>query len=134
MNTHELQIQIGEHLSNGITQLNQKIDAMIMALYNLEMKVECIFEKVEKIQNLNQQPNQQPNQQYNDSFDTDTKRKISDIKKERDFQRLLDKEKKLWEKEYHEQEQKLSIAREEWEAEAKENQMKLDEIKFSYLS
>jgi hypothetical protein len=130
MNTHELQIQIGEHLSNGITQLNQKIDAMIMALYNLEMKVECIFEKVEKIQNLNQQPNQQ----HNDSFDTDTKRKISDIKKERDFQRLLDKEKKLWEKEYHEQEQKLLLAREEWESEAKENQMKLDEIKFSYLS
>ncbi len=129
MNTHELQIQIGEHLSNGIMQLNQKIDGLIMALYNLEMKVECIFERVEKIQNLNQQPNQ-----HNDSFDTDTKRKISEIKKEKDFQRLLDKEKKLWEKEYHEQEQKLSIARQEWESEALENQMKLDKINFSYLS
>ena len=129
MNTHELQIQICEHLSDGIIQLNNKLDNMIMALYNLEMKVECIFERVEKIQNQTHQQNHS-----NDSFDTDTKRKISDIKKERDFQRLLDKEKKLWEKEYLEQEQKLLLARQEWETEANENQMKLDEIKFSYLS
>jgi hypothetical protein len=129
MNTHELQIQIGEHLSDGIIQLNNKLDNMIMALCNLEMKVECIFEKVEKIQNQTYQQNYS-----NDSFDTDMKRKISDIKKERDFQRLLDKEKKLWEKEYMEQEQKLSIARQEWEAEELENQMKLDKINFSYLS
>ena len=129
MNTHELQIQICEHLSDGIIQLNNKLDNMIMALYNLEMKVECIFERVEKLQN---QTNQQSHS--NDSFDTDTKRKISDIKKERDFQRLLDKEKKLWEKEYLEQEQKLSLARQEWEAEEIENQMKLDKINFSYLS
>lgn len=131
MNTHELQIQIGEHLSNGITQLNQKLDSMIMALYNLEMKVECISERIEKIQNQTYQQNQNHS---NDSFDTDMKRKISDVKKERDFQRLLDKEKKLWEKEYLEQEQKLSLARQEWEAEELENQMKLDKIKFSYLS
>jgi hypothetical protein len=102
---------------------------MIMALYNLETKVEFIFERVEKLQN---QTNQQSHS--NDSFDTDMKRKISDIKKERDFQRLLDKEKKLWEKEYLEQEQKLSLARQEWEAEELENQMKLDKINFSYLS
>lgn len=127
MNTHELQIQIGEHLSDGITQLNNKLDNMVMALYNLEMKVEFIFERIEKIQTHQQNHS-------NDSFDTDMKRKISDIKKERDFQRLLDKEKKLWEKEYLEQEQKLSLARQEWEAEELENQMKLDKIKFSYLS
>ena len=129
MNTHELQIQIGEYLSDGIIQLNNKLDNMIMALYNLETKVECMFERVEKLQN---QTNQQSHS--NDSFDTDMKRKISDIKKERDFQRLLDKEKKLWEKEYLEQEQKLSLARQEWEAEELENQMKLDKINFSYLS
>ncbi len=129
MNTHELQIQICEHLSDGIIQLNNKLDNMIMALYNLETKVEFVFERVEKLHN---QTNQQSHS--NDSFDTDTKRKISDIKKERDFQRLLDKEKKLWEKEYLEQEQKLLLARQEWETEANENQMKLDEIKFSYLS
>jgi hypothetical protein len=129
MNTHELQIQIGEHLSDGIIQLNNKLDNMIMALCNLEMKVECIFERVEKIQNQTHQQNHS-----NDSFDTDMKRKISDIKKEREFQRLLDKEKKLWEKEFMEQEQKLSIARQEWEAEELENQMKLDKINFSYLS
>ena len=124
---HELQIQIGEHLANGITQLHQKLDNMVIALCNLEMKVEYIFEKVENI------TKNQGNHSY-DSFDTDSKRKISDIKKERDFQRLLDKEKKLWEKEYLEQEQKLSLARQEWEAEELENQMKLDKIKFSYLS
>ena len=129
MNTHELQIQIGEHLSDGIIQLNNKLDNMIMALYNLETKVEFVFERVEKLHN---QTNQQSHS--NDSFDTDMKRKISDIKKERDFQRLLDKEKKLWEKEYLEQEQKLSLARQEWEAEELENQMKLDKINFSYLS
>jgi hypothetical protein len=131
MNIHELQIQIGEHLSDGIIQLNQKLDNMIMALYNLEMKVESIFERVEKLQNQTQSYHQSHS---NDSFDTDMKRKISDIKKERDFQRLLDKEKKLWEKEYIEQEKKLSIARQEWEADALENQMKLDKINFSYLS
>jgi hypothetical protein len=124
---HELQIQIGEHLANGITQLHQKLDNMVIALCNLEMKVEYIFEKVENI------TKNQGNNSY-DSFDTDSKRKISDIKKERDFQRLLDKEKKIWEKEYMEQEQILLDAREQWETEAKENQMKLDEIKFSYLS
>jgi hypothetical protein len=129
MNTHELQIQIGEHLSDGIIQLNNKLDNMIMALYNLETKVEFMFERVEKLHN---QTNQQSHS--NDSFDTDMKRKISDIKKERDFQRLLDKEKKLWQKEYLEQEQKLSLARQEWEAEELENQMKLDKINFSYLS
>ena len=42
--------------------------------------------------------------------------------------------KKLWQKEYLEQEQKLSLARQEWEAEELENQMKLDKINFSYLS
>lgn len=133
MNTHELQIQIGEYLSDGIIQLNNKLDNMVMALYNLETKVECMFERVEKIQNQIQSQSHQQSHS-NDSFDTDMKRKISDIKKERDFQRLLDKEKKLWEKEYLEQEQKLSLARQEWEAEELENQMKLDKINFSYLS
>ena len=119
MTNQELQIQIGEHLADGIRQLHQKIDNMLMAFCNLEMKVEYIFQKVENI-----------NKNQDDSFDTDSKRKISEIKKERDFQRLLEKEKKLWEKEYHEQEQNLLNARQEWE----DNQMKLDDIKFSYLT
>lgn len=121
ISNQDLQIQIGEHLADGIRQLHQKLDNMLMAFCNLEMKVEYIFQKVE---NMNMNKNQ------DDSFDTDSKRKISEIKKERDFQRLLEKEKKLWEKEYIEQEQQLLLARQEWE----DNQMQLDKINSSYLS
>jgi hypothetical protein len=134
MNNHELQIQIGEHLSNGIIQLTQKIDNMLMALCNLEMKVDYIYEKVENIQTIYNYKNQNNTNTNTNTFDTDTKRKISDARKEKDLQRLLDKEKKLWEKEYLEQDRILSEARQQWESEEKDKQMKLDEIKFSYLS
>jgi hypothetical protein len=123
ISNQDLQIQIGEHLADGIRQLHQKLDNMLMAFCNLEMKVEYIFQKVENM-NMNM------NKTHDDSFDTDSKRKISEIKKERDFQRLLEKEKKLWEKEYMEQEQQLLLARQEWE----DNQMQLDKINSSYLS
>jgi hypothetical protein len=39
----------------------------------------------------------------NTEFDPDTKRKISTARKERDYQRLLEKEREQWEKEYQQQ-------------------------------
>jgi len=129
METYQLQIQIGEYLVNLLSQLDQKlntmndiinnIDSRLTRLENNQLNYIVLVDLLKKIESyLNQSNNNNNNHSnINNDYDFEIKRKISVVKREKDFQRLLEKEKLLWEKEYKEQEELLIKAKEEWEKE-----------------
>ncbi len=144
MESYQLQIQIGEYLVNLLSQLDQKmntinevissIDSRLSKLENMQMNY-TIY--VDSLQRLNKCGNGNENEnQYNShtEYENELKRKISVVKKERDFQRLLEKEKIQWEKDYKEQDEKLAEAKQEWEHQMSEKKAYIDSINCSYIS
>ena len=135
MESHQLQIQIGEYLVSLLSQLDQKInniDSRLARLENNQLNYVVLVDLLKKIEShLNQ-----AHSNTNSDYDLELKRKISVVKKERDFQRLLEKEKLLWEKEYKEQEELLIKAKEAWEKEVfdKLSSIKEENDECSYYS
>ncbi len=128
MQDQQLQIQIGEYLSNLITQLDQKINILNSSMITLDQKMNQILVKMESVTNDNYKNN--PTE-----FDTDTKRKISQVRKERELNRILEKEKKIWENECAEQDRLIELAREEWEKENRQMKHNMDDDhSYSYLA
>ena len=118
----QLQIQICEHLSNLINHLDQKINYINSSITILDQKMNQIITKMEG-----------SNLEY--EFDTNTKRKLSQARKEKEFNRILEREKKLWENEYAEQDRLIDLERQKWEKEYHEMKLHKDEDhSFSYLS
>jgi hypothetical protein len=130
MNQCDLQIQIGEYLSNLMMQMDQKINHLAEHLNSLETKLDNVIQHINTIE-TNYHNNYKNS--YN-TFDTDAKRKISMARYERDLERLLEREKANWEREYLEQEKVLELAREKWELEAEKRKIKMNDMNFSYLS
>jgi hypothetical protein len=128
MQDQQLQMQIGEYLSNLITQLDQKINIINSSMIILDQKMNQILLKMDAFTNDNYKNN-------SIEFDTDTKRKISQVKKERELNRILEKEKKIWENECAEQDRLIELAREEWEKENRQMKTNIDEDhSYSYLA
>ena len=147
MESYQLQIQIGEYISNLVQQLDQKMNTISEQINNIEGNIENISSRLSKIENvnmtlmlninscINSNINSTINKKHDNSeFDPDTKRKISIAKKERDYQRLLEKEREQWEKEYQQQDLLLARAREEWEKERHKKNMELNNNPYSYIS
>ncbi len=135
-NLYQLQINIGEHLSGLITQIDNKINNLTDIVYNLEHKINIISEKLNNIdipnkKNSNHNTNNNNSRYYNDiNDDSDVKRKISNVKKTL----IIEKEKEKWIKEYKEQEELLIKAKEEWTKEQQELQEMEHNYTFSYLN
>jgi hypothetical protein len=137
-NLYQLQINICEHLSGLIIQIDNKINNLTDIVYNLEHKINIISEKLNNIDipnkknsNSNHNTNNNNSRYYNDiNDDSDVKRKISNIKKTL----IIEKEKEKWIKEYKEQEELLIKAKEEWTKEQQELQEMEHNYTFSYLN
>jgi hypothetical protein len=89
---------------------------------------------IDSLHKLNEGYNQYNQLGNNVEYETELKRKISAVKKERDFQRLLEKEKIQWEKDYIEQDEKLQQAKEEWQQEMSEKKEYMESVSCSYIS
>jgi hypothetical protein len=139
MDIHQLQIQIGEHLSNGIQQLDYKLNNVLGIFNTLSEKIDLLQNKVATLESRfdthisHLTVNYKNKAQFDESFDTDTKRKVSAAKKERELQHILEKEKERWEQEILEKEQIVIKARELWEHEKNSIRME-DEIVDHQLS
>jgi hypothetical protein len=135
-NLYQLQINIGEHLSGLITEIDNKINNLTDIVYNLEHKINIISEKLNNIdipnkKNSNHNTNNNNSRYYNDiNDDSDVKRKISNVKKTL----IIEKEKEKWIKEYKEQEELLIKAKEIWTKEQQELQEMEHNYTFSYLN
>jgi hypothetical protein len=136
-NLYQLQINIGEHLSGLISQIDNKINNLTDMVYNLEHKINIIAEKLNNIdipnkKNSNSNSNYNSNSRYYNDIndDSDIKRKISNVKKTL----IIEKEKEKWIKEYKEREDLLQKAKEEWTKEQQEIQEMEHNYNFSYLN
>ncbi len=135
-NFYQLQINIGEHLSGLISQIDNKINNLTDMVYNLENKINIISEKLNNIDIPNKKYTNNPNNNHNPRYyndindDNDVKRKISNVKKTL----IIEKEKEKWIKEYKEKEEFLQKAKEEWTKEQQELQEMEHNYTFSYLN
>lgn len=137
-NMYQLQINIGEHLSGLMSQIDNKINNLTDMVYNLEHKINIISEKLNNIDipnkkhsNYNSNSNNTNSRYYNDiNDDNDVKRKISNVKKSL----IIEKEKEKWIKEYKEQEELLQKAKEEWTKEQQDIKDMEHNYTFSYLN
>jgi len=69
-----------------------------------------------------------------DIDDNELKRKISNTRKDRYYQLLLEKEKEKWQFEYHQQQEAINQAKEQWKLEIEQQQERLREYSMSYLN
>ncbi len=134
-NMYQLQINIGEHLSGLISQIDNKISNLTDIVYTLEHKINIISEKLNNIDIPNKKhsnSNYNSNSRYYNDIndDIDVKRKISNVKKTL----IIEKEKEKWIKEYKEQEDLIQKAKEEWTKEQQEIQEMENNYTFSYLN
>lgn len=132
-NLYHLQINIGEHLSGLISQIDNKINNLTSMVYNLEHKINIISEKLNNIDIPNKKysnSNNNSNTKYYNDDDIDVKRKMSNVKKTL----IIEKEKEKWIKEYKEQEELLQKAKEEWVKEQQDIKDMEHNYTFSYLN